>query len=180
MALIAEYGGLNSNSYIDVTQANSFIKTATFRFDAWSSLSGSQKQAALIMATRVIDSFTYSGHRFNTDQLLEFPREFKSLYPWNRTNSSTLSQDVVQRRMRQDVQQATAIQAAKIAEDRGFDPNACRIAAGITGWSEAVGPIRESVQYGKSNRAASNRSRLDPDAFALLQEWMTSRRIYRS
>jgi len=179
MTLISSYGGPESNSYIDVTQANSFIRSATFSFDAWNALSNGQKQAALQMATRVIDSFTYTGHRYNTQQLLKFPREFRSTFPWNRTDSATITTDVTQFRMLTNVQQATAIQANKIANDGGTDPHAARIASGVTGWSEAVGPIRESVQYGKANATSSNRSRIDPDAFALLQEWMTSRRIYR-
>ena len=179
MTLISAYGGPESNSYIDVTQATSFIKTATFSYDAWNALSGTQKQAALMMATRSIDSFTFTGHRYNSDQLLKFPREFRSTFPWNRTNSATITEDVMQLRMMNNVQQATAIQAAKIAVDGGFSPDAARIASGVSQWSESVGPIKESVQYGKVNASASNRSRMDPDAMALLQEWMTSRRIYR-
>ena len=73
MTLIASYGGNGSNSYIDATQATSFIKSATLSFDAWTSLSGAQKQAALQMATRDIESFTYSGFRYFSDQTLQFP-----------------------------------------------------------------------------------------------------------
>ncbi len=180
MTLISAYGGEESNSYIDVTQANSYIKSATLNFEAWTSLSGSQKQAALQMATQDIEAFTYSGFRYFADQRLKFPRQFQSRFPFNRTTAATLGQDTTQVRMASDVQRATALQALKIANDGGSDPHASRIAAGVSGWSEAVGPIRESVQYGKVSNRSSNRSRLDPRAFALLQEWMTSRRIYRA
>lgn len=180
MTLISAYGGVGSNSYIDVTQATSFIKSATLNFDAWTNLSGTQKQAALQMATRAIDSFTYSGFRYFSDQTLKFPRQFQSRFPFNRTTSSTLTQDITQARMQSNVEQATALQALKIANDGGSDPNAARIAAGVSGWSEAVGPIREAVQYGKTSQRSSNRARMDPEAFGLLQEWMTSRRIYRA
>ncbi len=180
MTLISSYGGEGSNSYIDVTQATSFIKSATLNFTAWTDLSGSQKQAALQMATRDIDSFTYSGFRYFSDQTLLFPRQFQSRFPFNRTTSATLGQDITQVRMQSNVQQATALQALKIANDGGSDPHAARIAAGVSGWSEAVGPIRESVQYGKVTQKSSNRSRMDPQAFSLLQEWLTTRRIYRS
>lgn len=180
MTLISTYGGDESNSYIDVTQANSYIKSATLNFDAWTALSGSQKQAALQMATQDIEAFTYAGHRYYADQRLKFPRQFQSRFPFNRTTAVTLGQDTTQIRMAEDVQRATALQALKIAVDRGSDPHAARIAAGVSGWSEAVGPIRESVQYGKVSSRATNRSRLDSRALAMLQEWMTSRRIYRA
>lgn len=180
MTLISSYGGEGSNSYIDVTQANSYIKSATLNFDAWTALSGSQKQAALQIATRNIDAFTYSGFRYFSDQTLQFPRQFQSRFPFNRTTSATLGQDNTQIRMKSDVQRATALQALKVAKDGGSDPHAERIAAGVSGWSEAVGPIRESVQYGKTTARASNRSKMDPDALALLQEWMTTRRIFRA
>ena len=180
MTLIASYGGNGSNSYIDATQATSFNKSATLSFDAWTSLSGAQKQAALQMATRDIESFTYSGFRYFSDQTLKFPRQFQSRFPFNRTTSATLGQDITQARMQDDVSKATALQALKIAVDGGSDPDAARISAGVSSWTESVGPIKESVQYGKVSQRSSNRSRMDPQAFALLQEWLTTRRIWRS
>ena len=179
MTLISSYGGPTSNSYIDVTQANSYIRSATLNPAPWNALSGAQKQAALQQATRDIDAFTYVGHRYFYDQLLKFPRQYRSTFPFNRTSSQTLGQDVTQVRMRSNIQQATALQALKIATDGGTSEAARLQAEGITGFSKAVGPIRESVQFGKGGASKSIRSRMDPQAFSLLQEWLTTRNVYR-
>jgi hypothetical protein len=178
MTLISSYGGITSNSYIDATQANSFIRTSTLDNDDWFELTLTQKQAALMMASRDIDSRQYIGHRYYFDQALEFPRQLRSAFPFNRTSSTTVSQDTIQRRMQENVQKAAALQALKIARQGGRNQHLENIANGITGISESVGPIREFVQYGQV-RAAGSSAKFDPQALALLQEWMTSRKIYR-
>lgn len=178
MTLVNSWAGAGANSYIDVTQANSFIRTATLDNDDWFELNDSQRAAALMMATRDIDSRQYVGTRYYYEQTLEFPRQLRSRFPWNRTQSATLTQDVIQARMQSNVQQACAIQALKIARDGGRNPHLENIQNGIIGIQEGVGPIREYVQYGTSKTAGSSQ-KFDPQALALLQEWMTGRRIYR-
>lgn len=178
MTLVSSYGGPDSNSYIDVTQANSFIRTAIIDNAAWIGLTSQQKQAALIQASRDIDSRQYIGHRYYYEQRLEFPRQLRSAFPYNRTSTETLTQDVIQKRMRETVQEATAHQANFIARNRGRNQAVEDIQNGITSVSESIGPIREFVQYGK--RANVNSARFSAEALQLLQEWMTGRRIFRA
>jgi hypothetical protein len=177
VTLIASWGGADSNAYINVSQANSFIKSAIFDHSSWDGLSGAQKSAAVIQASQDIDSRQYIGHRFNHDQLLEFPRQMRSAYPFNRTVTATITQDVIQRRMQINVQQACAHQALFIARQGGFNAHAERIQAGIKGVSETVGPINTFIQYGQ--RSSAGGTKLTPQALSLLQEWTTGRRIYR-
>lgn len=177
MTLIASWGGPDSNAYIDVTQANSFIKSVVFDPAEWNALSSAQKQAAIMTATHDIESRQYVGHRYYYDQHLEFPRQMRSQFPFNRTTAATITQDVTQKRMQKNVQEACAWQAFFVARNGGINLHAERIQAGIRGISESVGPIREFIQYGTRNSTGS--ARLDQRALALLQPWMTGRKIYR-
>jgi hypothetical protein len=178
MTLIASYGGNGSNSYIDVSQANSFIRSAVFANDEWFELGGASRAAILIQATRDIDSRQYVGHRRFFAQFLEFPRELRSAFPWNRTTQTeTVTGDDTQRRMLRDVTEATALQAVFLARSGGRNEHAERLSQGIRSISEGVGPIREFVQY--SQRATGGSARLAQDVVARLSEWTTTRRIIR-
>lgn len=177
MTLISSWGGPDSNSYIDVSQANSFIKTALFDNSAWDGLTNTQKQAALITASNDIDSRQYVGHRYHFDQHLEFPRQLRSAFPHNRTSAATTTQDVHQKRMQRNVQEACAHQAMFVVRSGGFNVHAERVQAGIRGISESIGPIREFIQYG--TRSSVGSQRIDNRAIALLQPWMTGRSIGR-
>ncbi len=177
MTLISSWGGPDSNSYIDVTQANSFIESAIYDNSAWTSITSADKVRALVQATQDVDARQYIGHRFFYDQHLEFPRQMRSAFPFNRTSAETISQDVNQKRMQTNVQQATAWQALFIVQNGGQNPHLKNIASGIKGISESVGPIREFVQYGKSTQGSGGS--FDSNALKLLQDWMTGRRIYR-
>lgn len=178
MTIIATWGGQTANAYINVTQANSFIESAMFDSSAWTSATTVQRDAALIQATRDIDSRQYIGTRFFFEQRLEFPRQLRSSFPWNRTSAATLTSDAIQRRMQEQVQEACARQALKIAQDGGTSVHVENVKHGIVGISESVGPIREFVQYGQ--RASVGSMRISSDALTLLQDWMTGRRIFRA
>ena len=178
MTLIASYGGEGSNAYIDKTQANSFIKTAVLANEEWFELNGSQRDAVLMQATRDIDSRQYVGTRRFFGQFLEFPRELRSAFPWNRTTQTTTTTgDDTQRRMLRDVTEACALQAVFLARQGGRNEHAERLAQGIRSISEGVGPIREFVQY--SPRATGQSAKLAQDVVARLSEWTTTRRIIR-
>lgn len=177
MTLIASYGGNGSNSYIDVSQANSFIRTTVLANEEWFELSQRQKEAVLIQATRDIDSRQYVGHRRFFDQFLEFPRQLRSMFPFNRTSTETVTQDEVQRRMLRDVSEACALQAVFLARNGGHNEHAERLSQGIRSVSEGVGPIREFVQY--AQRATGGSARLSHEAVTRLAEWTTTRRIER-
>jgi hypothetical protein len=178
MTLIASWGGTGSNAYINISQANSFIRSAIIDNTAWIALSTTQKEAALIQATRDIDSKQYIGFRYYYEQRLEFPRQLRSAFPYNRTSTETLTEDIVQVRMRGEVQEACAQQANYIARNGGRNIHAERVQNHIVGWSESVGPMREFIQYGQ--KATAGGMRITPEANQLLQDWVMGRRIYRA
>ncbi len=178
MTLITLYGGSDSNSYIDITQADSFITTSIFDSSSWTDLSSVQKGAAILQATQDVDSRQYIGGRFNSEQLLEFPRQVRSSFPYNRVGTELTTEDAIQLRMRQDVQQATAHQALKIARDGGRNVHIENVKNNIVGISESVGPIREFVQYGQ--KSAVGNMRLSTESLTLLQDWWPGMKIFRA
>lgn len=181
MSLISSYGGPNSNSYISLTAASSFLETTLIgkQLTVWTSLTSVQQAAVLMQATRDIDTRQYLGIRRFYDQKLEFPRQIQSAFPYNRTSTETLTQDVEQKRMQSDVERATAYQAAWLAEFEGLSDDQANIALGIKQFSERVGPISQTVIYGQ--RTSSGNARLSPQALAHLHPWLISgRRIYRA
>lgn len=181
MTLIDSYGGPDSNAYISLTEANSFIGSgipeSVLAPTIWGGLNNPQKEAAIMMASIDIDSRQYIGQRFFNDQHLEFPRLVNPHFPLNRTVTAIGSLDVTQKRMKRNVQEACAYQAFQIARDGGRNQHLQNIASGIKGISESVGPIREFVQYGQ--RTTQSAAKFDSVALSLLQPWMTSRRILR-
>jgi hypothetical protein len=71
--LIPDVGSSTANSYISVAEADVFFAN-TVGNSAWPS-SGSNKEAALIEASRILDSqFKWNGFIANNDQALRWPR----------------------------------------------------------------------------------------------------------
>jgi len=76
LTLVVEDGtGLsNSNSYVSVAGADSYNDAHVSR-TAWTALSTGDKEAALAMATRVIDeSYQFNGFKNSDSQALQWPR----------------------------------------------------------------------------------------------------------
>jgi len=176
--LIPSYGGPDSNAYISITDADSFIESSIFDPTIWTNLNTLQKCSAIIQASIDIDSRQYVGNRFFADQHLEFPRELRSAFPWNRTTIRTFTEDTIQKRMKRNVKEACAFQAFFIARYGGRSPHLENISQGIRGISESVGPIREFIQYGQ--RVNQQNAKFDATALSLLQPWMTTRKIWRA
>ena len=65
--------GENANSYVTLTEANSYFETVPDS-TTWDNKTVDQKNRALIAATRWIDSFVYYGNRCDDGQALKFPR----------------------------------------------------------------------------------------------------------
>ena len=65
--------GENTNSYVTLTEANSYFETVPDS-STWTNKTDDQKNRALISATRWIDSFVYYGNRCDDGQALKFPR----------------------------------------------------------------------------------------------------------
>ena len=65
--------GDNANSYVTLTEANSYFETVPDS-TTWDDKTVDQKNRSLIAATRWIDSFVYYGDRCDDGQALKFPR----------------------------------------------------------------------------------------------------------
>ena len=65
--------GENANSYVTLTEANSYFETVPDS-TTWDNKTVAQKNRSLIAATRWIDSFVYYGDRCDDGQALKFPR----------------------------------------------------------------------------------------------------------
>ena len=65
--------GENANSYVTLTEANSYFETVPDS-STWTNKTDDQKKRALISATRWIDTLVYYGDRCDDDQALKFPR----------------------------------------------------------------------------------------------------------
>ena len=65
--------GENANSYVTLTEANSYFETVPDS-STWTNKTDDQKNRALIAATRWIDSFVFFGDRCDQNQALKFPR----------------------------------------------------------------------------------------------------------
>ena len=77
LTLVKEIGsGLaNANSYADVTDGDSYFEGHLYA-SAWMAALTATKTAALVMATRLVDSqFQFNGFRSNEGQALQWPRE---------------------------------------------------------------------------------------------------------
>jgi hypothetical protein len=76
LALIKEdgTGKADANSYADVADGEAYHEGHLYA-TAWTGATADQKAAALVMATRLIDSqFQFNGTRANEDQALQWPR----------------------------------------------------------------------------------------------------------
>lgn len=176
MTIIASWGGPHPvNSYIGLTEANSLITTTFIDPADWTSSTSIKQAAALIEATRHIDSRQYIGGRYYFDQQLEFPRVLSLTFPWNRTSVSSTVYDVQMGRMQRAVETATCMQALWLLRQSGRNLHAERISMGIKGFTETVGPLTEKVEYrGKSSEP------LTYEAIKVLAPWLTTKRAFRA
>ena len=68
-------GKSNANSYADVTDGDAYFEGHLYA-TAWTGATSDSKAAALVMATRLVDSqFQFNGFRANETQALQWPRE---------------------------------------------------------------------------------------------------------
>jgi hypothetical protein len=77
LTLVKEDGtGLaNANSYASVADGDSYFEAHLYA-SVWTAATSGTKAAALVMATRLVDSqFQFHGFRANETQALQWPRE---------------------------------------------------------------------------------------------------------
>ena len=65
--------GANANSYVTLTEANSYFETVPDS-STWTNKTDDQKNRSLIESTRWIDTLVYYGDRCDSGQALKFPR----------------------------------------------------------------------------------------------------------
>lgn len=182
MTIIDSWGGLGSNSYSNYTNATSVITTQVVgSVSAWTSATTAQAEAALIQATRQIDALQYIGYRYNSEQTLEFPRALNRDFPWGYTQTTTILGDTFQVRMRYQVECAVALQALYLLKNGGTPAAIQRQQQGVQSWSEQLGPMSQSANYGSATGAVRNPERtLSPEVLTMLADYRTSRQIYRA
>lgn len=172
--IISAWGGNQSNCYVSDTECSSFIETAIIDIAAWQNADWRARRAAMLEATRDVDSKQYMGGRYYYDQRLEFPRVIPLAFPWNRTASSSMMWSIAMERQKRNVQHATCWQTLHILRQGGRNKDADAVVAGIKSKGKAVIGSSRTVSY--SNRV----ERLCQEAIAILAEWRTSPRIIRS
>src|SRR5512137_1776554 len=68
-------GKADANSYADVADADAYFEGHLYG-SAWTAATAGTKAAALVMATRLVDTqFQFNGYRANETQALQWPRE---------------------------------------------------------------------------------------------------------
>jgi len=84
--------GTAANSYVTVTEADSYFEGNPFFGSQWISKSDAEKEYWLKSSTRSLDRmYTYIGTRSDVEQALEFPRDI---------NNSAHPSDIVERRIK--------------------------------------------------------------------------------
>src|SRR5512136_1491423 len=68
-------GRTDANSYASVAEGDAYFEGHLYA-SAWTAATSGTKAAALVMATRLVDSqFQFHGYRTNETQALQWPRE---------------------------------------------------------------------------------------------------------
>jgi hypothetical protein len=84
-------GKADANSYAAVADADSYFEAHLYA-SAWTAATATTKAAALVMATRLVDSqYQFNGFRAHDTQALQWPRERCPDPDRNLVTSTTLS-----------------------------------------------------------------------------------------
>ena len=178
--LITEYGGANSNAYIDLADATDYLASYKLDDSIWTSASTDVKNKAILVSTKMIDSIIWHGRkRFTANrQALQFPRELDVSQPWpyNLAISAEAQEvDDVQREMEDRVRKACAEQAFALVRDIDTgDEHYDKQKRGVISWSQATGPVSESYSYKRGSF-----SKLAPEARDYLRSYIGSPRVVR-
>lgn len=74
LVLIATAGAVNANSYATVAECTAYHEAHLYS-SPWTGASATQKTAALVWATRLMDDqFEYEGYKATVEQALQWPR----------------------------------------------------------------------------------------------------------
>ncbi len=161
-----EWGGSTADSYVSLATAEDLLLSYVLDKLDWDGAAGRTKDAALRMATRQLDAFTFLGTRRIYTQALKFPRWFN--YPGRI--------DRTEDQVKADIQLATSIQASYLVRQGGRDAHAEALNAGIRQSSESVGPIRDQFTYTGGGAPLP----LCTDAIRIIGPYRGMRQIFRS
>jgi len=177
--LISSYGGSGSNTYCSLTQANSYITTAVLNKSSWESATVASKAAALMEATRDIDSRSYIYGRYYSDQTLKFPRSVDVGLEPAVTATSTTLYGVTYTQQMEDVRRACCHQALWLLRNAGQNVHLETMAAGVKKVSKKMGPIAESYEYTHGAVGGGGANPLCSESRQFLVRWMSTPRIIR-
>jgi len=181
--IVATWGGSTANCYTTYAYANDWIAGNVLDPTPWTSATVTQRTAALLTATRQVDSRQYIYDRKYGDQTLELPRVLPSGAPLSALPYDTTVVSELEERMENDVKYATCLQAVHVLKQLSYASHETMRMAGVKALSKVVGPVTESFQYGSAEESRSTQGgRNNPlceDALSYLRNWMTSRKIYR-
>lgn len=76
MSLFTTLGSKSANSYITVVEADSYLASSPYNLTAWSALTVAQKEYRLILAAKLMNTFSWAGYRVYENQALSFPLWF--------------------------------------------------------------------------------------------------------
>lgn len=74
MAINSKLGDVSQNSYVTISQANTYF-TNRRNVTNWTSLTATNKEIALIQAARELDRYRFYGDRYYESQGMQFPRD---------------------------------------------------------------------------------------------------------
>jgi hypothetical protein len=74
LELITIPGGLDSNAYVSLEEAEDYMSTLAFK-EAWEKADDDQKTAAIIQAARWMDTLSWNGLRGSQEQFMAWPRK---------------------------------------------------------------------------------------------------------
>jgi hypothetical protein len=176
MTIVADWGGISSNSYVSVTDASSFITSAIINHSSWLDATPLQREQALQEATRDVDSHQFIGNRFSADQYLEWPRSFLRRWPWALATEPASLESLEQARMRESVKRAVCHQALFLLSIGGRNKHADNLANGVESYTEITGPVAETVKY----RPGALAPKLCSESKKLLAPWLVGKKVYRA
>ena len=143
MALIIEdgTGKTDAESYISVSDADSYVSKWHGTLSAWDDLDEAAKERALRMATRFIDAHSFKGYRSNEDQALDWPRIVPD---W--IDGQWIDSDEVP----QAVKSATVEAAVRDAQGETLFPD--HDGSTVKAESQKIGPMSKSFEYQGAKR----------------------------
>ena len=83
ITLNTKLGDMNTNSYVTVTEANTYIRKKYGHDSRWDTLTTEGKKAVLVEAAREIDSYNFINEKYYESQSMQFPRSDHTIVTGN-------------------------------------------------------------------------------------------------